>query len=209
MSRGSAWSSMGTPGKVALFAFVCALAALLVSSRHLVSAATTPAARVPAASGSDQQRNQQYATALDGHLKQTDGRSLFFVPSAPPPPAPPPAPKTSDEPPKPPPPPARYGGPNIIAMLNDTVWFDNGKKLEVGQSDSSVKVVKLDAPWSATLEWKGVEFTVDLFKKDRVVAPEPPPAAGGSAKPEEKEPRLSASNPPNAPSGTPADSGKE
>ena len=31
---------------------------------------------------------------------------------------------------KPPPPPSSYGGPSIIAMLSDVVWFSNGRKLK-------------------------------------------------------------------------------
>jgi hypothetical protein len=209
--RSAAWAAMGTHGKIALFAFACAAAALLVSSRHLVSAVATPAASLAAASGSSLERQQQYASVLEANLKQTDGRSLFFIPSAPPPPPPPPAAVVDDRPPPPPPPPARYGGPSIIAMLNDTVWFENGKKLGVGTAEDGLKVVSLNAPWSAVLEWKGVEFTVDLFKKDRVVAPDPlpKPDAGSAANPEAQEPRLSATTPPGATSGAPTLSGKE
>ncbi len=214
MSRASAaWAALGYPGKLALLTLGCAAVAVLVSSRHLVSAFSTPAARPPAAGAADQQRKQQYAAAIDRHLLQVDGRSLFFIPSAPPPPPPPPPPPRSDGPPPPPPPPARYGGPTIIAMLNDAVWFDNGVKLEVGESSESdsVKVVRLNAPWSAVVEWRGIEFTVDLFKKDAVVAPEPPPAAptdpASAAAPTDE--RLLSASTPKATNEPPADSGKE
>lgn len=201
---------MGFHGKVALFAAACAGVAVLASSRHLVSSITTPAARPPEPADAGQQRQQQYAAAIDAHTRQVDGRSLFFVPSAPPPPPPPPPTKVDSGPPPPPPPPARYGGPSIIAMLNDTVWFEGGDRLGVGESSDAVKVVRLNAPWSAVVEWKGVEFTVDLFKKDAVVAPEPsaPEPAGPASAAGESASRLSATDPVSPPA-SPAVADKE
>src|SRR5690606_29540185 len=95
-----------------------------------------------------------------------DGRSLFFVPSAPPPPPPPPPPPVARDdtppPPPPPPPPAQYGGPQIVALINDTVWLAGGDRVAPGESAQGVQVISVDAPWSATVQWSGVEFDVDL-----------------------------------------------
>ena len=105
---------------------------------------------------------------------RVDGRSLFFVPSAPPPP-PPPRVAEEDRPapaPPPPPPPSRYEGPQIVALINDTVWLAGGDQLAPGESAQGVRVIAVDAPWSARVEWGGVEFDVSLFARDSVVYPD-------------------------------------
>jgi hypothetical protein len=184
---------LGAHGAVALVAFAAAIIAFLVSARQLIPAIFMPAPEVTTAPDSIQHA-QQYALAIDEHIKQFDGRSLFFIPSRPLPPPPPPRLQEDPGPPPPPPPPSRYGGPSLIAMMNDTVWFDDGAKLKSGESSTAVRVVRIDAPWSATLEWKGVEFTVGLFERDKVVMPAPQPAPAATVDPESspQEPEASA-----------------
>lgn len=112
---------------------------------------------------------ERYATQLTTNHDRVAGRSPFFTPAAPPPPAPPPrvVEETEEDPgpPPPPPPPARYGGPDMIAMMGDVVWFANDKRLRVGEEDSGVTVVATNPPWKATLLWRGIEFEVPLFER--------------------------------------------
>lgn len=115
-------------------------------------------------------------------VEQIDGRSPFFVPDAPVPP-PKPVVVQKEEPARPPPvipPPSRYGGPAIVAMIDGKVWFDNGSRLEVGEEDGGVAVRRIDAPWSATVRWKDVEFDVPLFERDAIVTPKPKEPSPGA-----------------------------
>ncbi len=92
-----------------------------------------------------------------------------------------------------------YDGPAIIAMVMDTVWFTDGLKLSVGDdAKEDVEVVEVLAPWEAILKWKGKEFTVPLFARDKlVVSPgekKPAELSPGDAKPD--EPTTAASDHP-------------
>jgi len=53
-------------------------------------------------------------------------------------------------------------------------------KLKEGESNGTVRLVRLDSPWGARLEWKGVEFDVGLFERDKIVMPAPQPASPSS-----------------------------
>lgn len=117
----------------------------------------------------EKKQAEQYAAAFTGHLSQIDGRSLFYIPPAPSEVAAAaneaPVEDTAAESQ-----PSVYGGPAIIAMINDQVWFQDGKKLSPGDAASDgLEVVRLEAPWDAVVRWKGVEFTVSLFKRDAIV----------------------------------------
>ncbi|MEO1007993.1 MAG: hypothetical protein AAFX79_05470 [Planctomycetota bacterium] len=114
-----------------------------------------------------------------GYRSAFDGRSAFFVPSAPPPPpppAPPPAPPAPPPPPAappaPPPPPSAYGGPKVVAVVNGSVWFDDDRQLVVGgEADGDLRVLASAAPWSLRVVWKDVEFDIPLLSRDAVVLP--------------------------------------
>lgn len=109
-------------------------------------------------------------------LAQLDGRSPFFVPSPPPPPPPPvvaPPPPPPVSPPAPPPPPSTYGGPGVIAVVNDQVLFADKRWVPVGEgADDDLVVLEATAPWSIRVRWKGIEFDVPLLARDKVVLPE-------------------------------------
>lgn len=156
---------------------------------------------------------KRYAASVDSWASQFDRRSLFFVPGAPTPPEP----EAVVEPDRPPPPPSSYAGPTLIAMMNDTAFFQDGRRLVVGgERDGDLRVIRLKPPWEATLEWKGVEFAVPLFPRDSTVVqitprqpetpPAPaappetePPAPGAQPAPATPEPAVTPSEP-NAPS---------
>lgn len=96
-------------------------------------------------------------------LKQIAGRTLFHRPIEPKEPE---APKEEPKPEGPAPPPTRYAGPAIIAMIGDTVFFDDGRRLRVGdEPDNGLEVIEPRGPWSAVLRWRGVEFEVQLFER--------------------------------------------
>jgi len=118
---------------------------------------------------------------LEQQVARINGRSLFFVPAEPPP-APPPQIARDDEQPSAPPPPSRYAGPSLIAMINGAAWFSDGTKLAPSdEADDDLRVVRLEPPWEAIVEWKGVEFTVSLFKRDQIVLPNREPAAAAES----------------------------
>lgn len=132
--------------------------------------------RTSDAAGEELASTDRFASNLDTYTGRFDGRYLFFDP---PPPRPEPRPTVREEDDdRPPPPPAAYGGPRIVAMFADEVWFADGRRLRVGgEEDGSLRVISQDSPWSAQVEWRGVPFTVDFFPRDGLLStinPDPP-----------------------------------
>ncbi len=174
MDPRAAWARLGAPGKAALALLVGGVAATGATVPGLVRALLAPSAQGESAAGSDAQRVEQHGAAFDKQIAQIDGRSLFLVPGPPKAAAPEPEPEVPAGPPPPPPKPTSYGGPGIIAMINGTVWFENGKRLSEGSpAEDDVRVVAIKAPWEVRLEWKGVEFDVKFFPRDTVVITDP------------------------------------
>ena len=105
---------------------------------------------------------------LATYRERFEGRSLFFRPPAPPRPAPKPTTKkkTDDVPVPPPPIPTTYGGPVVIAVIGDQVWFKSkdNLKLRIGEEGSGVKVLATNPPWTVTLAYAGGEYDVPVFK---------------------------------------------
>jgi hypothetical protein len=130
--------------------------------------------------------------ATKKYLAQINGRSLFYIP---PPPAPAPRPRVDPppvvkvDPPKPLPP-SRYGGPAIMGMVNNAVWFTDGTQMRVGDPvKSDLSVVDLsNAPWTAKLRWKEIDFDVTFIERDGVIHPRP-------ELPKPEAPKLDASKP--------------
>ena len=115
---------------------------------------------------------QAYLAAHDRDLatyrERFEGRSLFFRPPAP---AVKPAPKPRSEnkpeaPPPPPPIPMSYGGPVVIAVIGDQVWFKSkdNLRLRVGEEGAGVKVLASNPPWTVKLAYAGGEYDVPVFK---------------------------------------------
>ncbi len=115
---------------------------------------------------------QAYLTAHDRDLatyrERFEGRSLFFRPRAPLRPAPrKTVQKKPDTAPLPPSIPTTYGGPAVIAVIGDQVWF-KGKdnlKLRVGEEGSGVMVLATNPPWFVKLAYAGGEYDVPIFKE--------------------------------------------
>ena len=129
------------------------------------------AARLPAmdsgAQRTDDDRLAEFSATLRAQQAQIDGRSMFFIPPRPRPPRP----EYTDTAPRVPIKPSRYGGPAIIAMVNGSVLFADGQRVRMGESGRGVKVVSLSVPWSAKVEWEGIEFDVELFQRDSTIRP--------------------------------------
>ncbi len=115
---------------------------------------------------------QAYLAAHDRDLatyrERFEGRSLFFRPPAPAvKPAPKPRSENKPEAPAPPPPiPMTYGGPAVIAVIGDQVWFKSkdNLRLRVGEEGSGVKVLASNPPWTVKLAYAGGEYDVPVFK---------------------------------------------
>jgi hypothetical protein len=101
-----------------------------------------------------------FASAMDLHVRRVDGRSMFIDP------APPAPPEERREPER------RatvYAGPSLLAAINGVAWFSDGTRLREGESSGPLKLLALNVPWSARVEWEGGEFTVDLFARNTIV----------------------------------------
>ncbi|HYE61202.1 MAG TPA: hypothetical protein VD997_04330 [Phycisphaerales bacterium] len=189
-----------TLGPVGALATIAGCAAAVVVGASLVTFTRGALTTAP-----DVDPNAQVAAKGDDktekYLAQINGRTLFYQPVR----VVKEEPKVIEEdkgPPPPPPPTTEYGGSRIIAMVLDTVWFEDGRKMKVGdeEKDDTV-VVSVNSPWDAKLRWKKVEFTVPLFGRDTVVIkkergsetaaatpepPKPPEAAPAEKAPETK-----------------------
>ncbi len=176
---------LGGPGVTAATLLACAAIAGAVMLPGLAAAILTPSP-TPVVFAADASQDQ--AARMETYRKQIDGRTMFFVPAKPTPP-PPVVEVKNDETSKPttPPPPSSYGGPAPIALIFDTVWFADGQKLKAGdEAKGDLGVVRLEAPWSAILKWKGVEFTVKVFDRDSVVLKAPGQKMAEGTPPEPK-----------------------
>ena len=181
------WTRLGTPGKVAAAAVGLALVVLISVVPAFVRALWAPSAETQSSADGDKELAAKAKEKFPGYLAQIEGRSLFLKPG-------PPIKETSKPLDEVPPEtadkqkPTTYGGPAVVAMMGDSVWFDNGKRMQVGDKrEGDIRVVAVNIPWEATIEWQDVEFKVGLFKKDDLVikeqAKETPKAepAGGNA----------------------------
>ena len=162
----AAWARLNAWGMVALGAAALALIMLIGSGWPLVRDMFQRRVGDVAALEAEQEKQAGlYASAMEERVKQIDGRSMFFIPPAPAEVAQ----KEKEEEPKddgPPPKPTRYAGPDVIAVVNGTVWFGNDRRIAVGQEKDGVRVVGIaNSPWSVKLEWRGVEFDVQVFER--------------------------------------------
>lgn len=63
--------------------------------------------------------------------------------------------------------PRRYEGPDIIAAMNGRIWLDNNETVRLGEEASGVRLVSLDdVPWTVRVAWRGVEFDVEIFRRN-------------------------------------------
>ena len=168
---------LGVAGGVASGLSLLAAVALLWSLGLLAQAAVTPSSVAEPPAAAHQERLARYEAALDKRAAQAEGRSMFFPPIAPNKPV---EEEVKDD--KPPPPPAVYGGPGLVAIVYDKVWFDDGRSMTPGdEEDSGLAVVDVSPPWAARLRWRGVEFDVTLFSRTTDEFLSRPETEGGSS----------------------------
>lgn len=160
----AAWGRLDGWGMVALGVALLAIVVLCVSGWPLVRDALTRRVGDVAELEAEQEKQVGlYTSAMEERVKQINGRSMFFVP-----PAPAEVAEKEKEPEDegPAPEPTRYGGPDVIAVVNGTVWFGNDRRIAVGEERDGIKVVSVgESPWSVKLEWRGVEFDVQVFER--------------------------------------------
>lgn len=146
-----------------------ALVILAMQGSKLARALFMPSAGVGDVRKTVEEQAQRYAASFDPQMAQINGRQLFLMP------VPAPVIEVDDTPDEPidttPRAPTVYTGPSVVAMINDVVWFSNGVRVAKGDRDGDIKVIDIDAPWSAQVEWRGSEFTVKLFDRDAVILP--------------------------------------
>jgi hypothetical protein len=164
-----AWQRSTIPGRIALLAAAACAIAMAKPAYHVVESLLLPSPGQFTQSQVDKTRIESHASAFDGFVAQLNGRSLFWTPSKPGTDATvvveedPAEGETSA-------PPARYDGPAIMAIVLDTVWFADGKKLTMTDDEKDgIKVISTNAPWEAVLRYRGKEFTVPFFERDKVV----------------------------------------
>ncbi len=164
-----AWRALTPLGKATVV--VCCLTALAL----LWQAATTTLAlaRLPDVRRlSDAERGSNasaYEQAQERYAGMLDGRSMFVKPPRPRRERLPVIPVETEEPEEEAP--TTYGGPKIIAMVGEQVWFDDDTRLSVGENSGSLEVVSVRSPWTARLRWRGEVFTERLFDREGSAIP--------------------------------------
>jgi hypothetical protein len=161
------WDRLGPLGAAAV---VCLLAAGALGMVFVWTVAGALLMRAPggaaASAAEEADRIERFEASTGERLAQINGRSLFHTPPAPSEAeaaeAPEEAAAAEEEAPRP----VRYGGPEVIAVINDTVWLRGDRYVRVGEESGGVRVVSVDgSPWSVRLEWRGVEFDVEVFER--------------------------------------------
>ncbi|MBL9140828.1 MAG: hypothetical protein JNK53_03075 [Phycisphaerae bacterium] len=158
----------------------------------------------------------KHAEVHSTNLKRLENRYLFSIPpnwkrKAPPPP-PVVIPKDPPPPPPPPAPPAEYSGPKPIGMFGSSVYFDNGRNVELGKEGDGVTVVEIVSSWELKLKHKGKVYDVtfgqrlpeDLFKPPTSRGSVPGITGGTAPSPESASAAASATTPAATPATTPA-----
>jgi len=162
------WRALGPLAWFAIAAAAGAVGVAVSSGAPLAQALLgDDSVAVGQSSAEQEQRLEIYAGEMDQRLAQLQGRSMFYVP-------PPPEALAEEEPEEepepvetgPPPKPTRYAGPGVIAVVNGQVWFEGDRVVRVGEEDGGVRVVSAEnAPWTIRVEWREVEFDVELFER--------------------------------------------
>ena len=150
-------------GWAALIVLLIAIFILFTGGLRVVQSFFVSGSDLEQAAASQSEGVAKFNESFDMPLKQIAGRTLFHRPVEPKEPE---EPKEDPKPDGPAPPPTRYAGPAIIGMIDKTVFFDDGRRLSVGdEADNGLEVVEPRGPWSAVLRWRGVEFEVQLFER--------------------------------------------
>lgn len=193
-----AWREAGKGGVACVVLVLLALVVCAPFAWRFARAWFMPAPSAFAAKDDTKERAQQYAAAFEPYVKQLDGRSLFYEPSAP-------GsegevavePEEEIDPSQPAP--TRYDGPAIQAVVLDSVWFADGQRVKAGAGKvGDMEVVSTNAPWDVKVRWRGTEFTVPFFERDKVIfkAAKGAGGAGGSGADDASPPAAAATTEP-------------
>ncbi len=165
-----AWRSATAGGLTAAAMAVVAIAVCIPFGWKFVNALLIQNPQATAPGDDVKDRAQQYAAAFDPFVKQLDGRSLFYEPSAPGAEGEAIAEDPTEETNPDSPAPTRYDGPAISAVVLDTVWFADGARVKVGEGRvGDIEVLRTNTPWDVRVNWRGTEFTVPFFDRDKVI----------------------------------------
>jgi hypothetical protein len=146
----------------ASFGFIAVTLVVLVSVYTPVATiafAPTPPVVEPVKTTAIHTREKEFGDRLASAGDKIVKRSPFHPPVIPPP--------VEDKP-------KIYGGPSIIGVAGGAVYFNDTfgstpvKRINLGQTDGDITVIRIDAPWSVTLGWKGGEFVVPMLDRQPV-----------------------------------------
>jgi len=85
--------------------------------------------------------------------------------------------------------PSSYGGPALVGIAENAAWFADGKRIKIGEENSGRKVVALDPPWYAKVQWSGGEYTVKLFDRHSAILSQPMSVWLGATPPTPEPPK--------------------
>jgi hypothetical protein len=160
---------MNGPLTWSLLFIIVAVIAVVVALPALLGAIFSPGTGQAAVDTTFAELMTGHEDSLATYQARFNGRSVFFKPPQPPPamPArtPDPTPVIIETPPTGiPATPSSYTGPTIRALIGDTVWFHGGLRVTAGEEAEGVRVISVNAPWSATVAYAGGEYDVSLFE---------------------------------------------
>lgn len=165
-----AWRAATAGGLTAAALVVLAIAVCVPFALKFVNALLIQNPKATAPGDDVKERVQQYAAAFDPYVKQLDGRSLFYEPSAPGTEGEVIPEEPTDDTNPDAPAPTRYDGPAVSAVVLDTVWFADGARVKVGEGRvGDMEVLSTNTPWDVRVNWRGTEFTVPFFDRDKVI----------------------------------------
>lgn len=207
-----AWRAATAGGLTAAALLVLAIAICVPFAWKFVNALLIQNPKATAPGEDVKERVQQYAAAFDPYVKQLDGRSLFYEPSAPGAAGEMIAEEPTEDTNPDAPAPTRYDGPAISAVVLGTVWFADGARVKVGEGRvGDMEVLSTNTPWDVRVKWRGTEFTVPFFDRDKVIFKDrpaaPAPSPTNESEPNDTTPVASAkaTEPPAPPSSTPVE----
>lgn len=121
-------------------------------------AAPAPPAVEPLSAGKVTAREREFGDRIASAAEKVVKRSPFHPPLLPPDPVPVV--------------PAFYGGPAIVGVAGGAVYFadsyNSTRRIPLGATIDEIEVIKIDAPWSVTLGWKGGKYDVPMLDRKPV-----------------------------------------
>ncbi len=157
-----------TPGARGYGALALVLLGLFISVRLLIPAIEAATVSDEVAQAEEFNVQQQYADHDDDverWVGVVSGRSPFFIPPKPIIEAPEVVIDNPEDTGDIPVQPRRYEGPDILAAINGRIVLEDESVIALGEEVSGVRLVHLDdVPWTVRVEWRGVEFDVQIFE---------------------------------------------